>query len=87
MLTDHAILLKKSNFDQILQETPAQVEALDELVMEMLEAGEGPLYLVFYRLENGLPTWIVLNEEELMERYDLETIGDRFTNRFEKIVA
>lgn len=87
MLTDHAILLKRENFDQILENTPAQVEALDELVMEMLEAGEGPLYLVFYRLESGLPTWIVLDEEELMQRYELDTIKGRFTNKFEKIVA
>ena len=87
MLTDHAILLRRENFDEILRETPAQEEALDELVKDMLESGEGPLYLVFFRLTNGLPTWIVLTEEELQQKYDLETVRGRFERKFERILA
>lgn len=87
MLTDHAIALKRDNFHEILSNTPATEEALDELLKDMVENGEEPLYVVFYRLRNGYPTWIVLNEEELLQKYDLDTIKGRFQRKFEKVLA
>lgn len=87
LLTDHAILLKRDNFDQILENTPAQEEALEELLQDMLTAPDGPWYVVFYRLTSGIPTWVVLNEEELQQKYNLDTVRGRFEHKFEKIAV
>lgn len=87
MLTDHAILLTKDNIDQIVQETPATREAMEDLLIDQEDQAEGPWYVVFYRLTNGLPTWVVLDERELREKYDLTDIRGRFERKFEKVLA
>lgn len=88
MISDHAILLKRDNFDTIKQELPITDESLEELLADMLKESDGPWYVIFYRRRDGQPTWVVLTEEELQQKYDLETIeSSRFTRKFERIVA
>jgi hypothetical protein len=86
MLTDHAIVLKPENIDQIVQETPATRESMEDLIKDQAEQNEGTWYVVFYRLTNGLPTWVVLDEQELKETYNLSDIQGRFEKKFEKVL-
>lgn len=81
----HAILLSKENFYDIQTTTGAQFESLVTLLQESAQK-QMPYYIVGWRDEiTGYPKWCCWNQVQFIDRYQLETINDRFDHSFRKL--
>lgn len=84
MLNPHAILLKESNYPEIIHWTHADLDCLKSDLEESVEQ-DMPYYVVFKRTKEGWPLWYVYTMVELCVEYRLPSVKDRFVNSFERI--
>ncbi len=80
----HAILVDRSNFTEIIQTVPIQLEALTDIHLDSCMEGMR-YYIVGWRDSvTGLPTWQAYTEVELACEYRLKDVRP-FRKSFRKI--
>lgn len=84
MLTPHAILLKRANFDEIVHWTHTTEKQLEETFQEAIEKGQACI-VVFDRYPDGTPKWLIYTAEEFASEFEVGTDLTRFATHFTKI--